>query len=183
MSFRSKLFKTLSLLLKVAITSHDEHGSEIPLSVPPRVRVTWQPSDVIGVQRIRKAWELNEEKINSLPRQSTSSVVNKKSKSLPRFQQPVYQGIEDVLRERVSPRVRGNTTPVQDHNWNNIVTSPIPYNATNNKHTNNVAFHTHVENDRNIAAYKQHGGSEDSDLPTWAKGLGDQYDNDDVMVV
>nr|XP_002125456.1 uncharacterized protein LOC100175484 [Ciona intestinalis] len=159
--------------VQIAISSKDEHGSDIPLIVPSRVHVSWHPKDVAGVQRIRKTWEASEEKAQTIPRQYDPSAA-RKTTSLPRYQQPKYQSLEKLLQGRVSPRAPepqlngihpaptattssrygGKPLPVQDKNWN-VVTSPRDVTET----------------------------SEDQNLPQWAKGLGDQFDYDDVVVV
>jgi len=162
--------------VQISITSQDDYGSDIPLNVPPRVRVTWHPRNFAGVQRIKKTWEESEVKAaNTLPRNVNpqSPSTQRKSSSLPRYQQPVYLGIEKMLQERtVSPRNQDHSNqtegsrygdkrmPEQDKRWN-VVTSPT--------------YNNQAPSDMKV--------SSDEELPQWAKGLGDQYDYDDVVVV
>ena len=173
-----------SAAIQVSITSKDDYGSDIPLSVPPRVHIAWKPKDIAGVQRIRKTWEQNDSR--TLPwSQASSFNRSSKSSSLPRHQQPVYKNIDRMLDDRRSGRFengfaqptanRSSTLPKelrssysgsspytsksvadQDKNWN--VVSPLPTSPDTK---------TKVE----------------EDLPQWAKGYGDQYDYDDVLVV
>ena len=129
--------------LQVAISSQDSLDNDVPLAIPHRIPVTWQPGDKIaGVQRIRDAWESSENHVRN------DKNVHRTDLSLPieGFETKSYfqrSAFARLSRERISkspsdlrsssPRTVyvGTPAPVQDKNWN-VVASPTASESVQN---------------------------------------------------
>ena len=163
--------------VQVSITSKDDYDSDIPLSVPPRVHISWHPKDVAGVQRIRKTWESES---HTLPRTPSGHLSRtSKSSSLPRYQQPTYQGIDRMLGERRSARLQ-NGTPHFPSNR----TSTLPRDLRSSYSGSYSSKPASIQDKNwNVVSPPPNSTPKDETLPPWAKGYGDQFDYDDVVVV
>ena len=163
--------------VQVSITSKDNYDSDIPLSVPPRVHISWQPKDVAGVQRIRKTWESES---HSLPR-TPSGYLNRtsKSSSLPRYHQPSYQGLDRMLEERHSAKLPNGSSHFSS-NQSSTLTRGLRSSYSGSFSSKPASIQDKNWNVVSPTAIKD---SKEESLPQWAKGYGDQFDYDDVVVV
>lgn len=103
-----------STSIQISIMSQDDTGNDIPLSVPPRIRLTWQPHNVAGVTRLREAWE--ETSDGSMTPQRSSWAARHgpqpyshsygnfghKSVTMPRHVQPAYSKVESVVQKKMT---------------------------------------------------------------------------------
>ncbi|CAK8694083.1 unnamed protein product [Clavelina lepadiformis] len=183
-------------LLQVSFTSKDDYGSDIPLNVPPRVRISWRPKDIAGVQRIRKTWEMTEaqrgaNEASTLPR-NPHSPTHKKSGSLPRYQQPTYLGIEKMLQDRpqskpqdtMSPKPQGRISPQPQSRFSPRLQGRVsPRFQGHLSSRPNYADKPTVVQDKNWNVVNSPTSNVDEELPKWAKGYGDAFDYEDVVVV
>lgn len=175
--------------IQISIMSQDEEGNEIPLSVPPRAHLIWQPKNVAGVTKLREAWESSSDGSISPQRRSWATRLgpqpylqqylnpSHKSVSLPHYQQPASPKIDYGLKEKVG-RLQEDEVANKEINqfstnglqkWHNTtVSSQDPnWNVVRDPSTQNEESYDHKE----------------KNLPDWAKGFGDDFDYDDVMVV
>lgn len=165
--------------VQVSITSKDDYDSDIPLSVSPRIRVTWQPKDFAGVQCIRRTWEQNE--TGTLSRTPSSSNVNYSSRtnSLSRNHHPSYFGgnrTQDERHSRIENGFSSRQTSTLPRDVKPGYTSPSVY-------TSSKPVSVQDKNWNVVSPTSKNRVNEDDNLPQWAKGYGDEYDYDDVLVV
>jgi len=131
--------------LQVSISSQDRMENDVPLAIPQRIPVTWQPGDsMTGVHRRRNAWESNE---IHRPIKKDKNVM-KSDLSLPlqefdtksNFHRSVFARLSRE-RKALSPSDfrSGSPTvfvsspaPVQDKNWN-VVSSPTNAESVHNE--------------------------------------------------
>lgn len=232
-----------SASVQISIMSQDDTGNDIPLSVPPRIRLTWQPHNVAGVTRLREAWE--ETSDGSMTSQRSSWAARHgpqpfsakygnhghKSVTMPRHVQPAYSKVESVVHKKMTkmqeieaqlkqeeqrrkweedrkrmiderkPMHSATSSQSSDKKWSsssvssyqdsdwNVVRDPLVtrqppnlvYNPPDDTQANNVYNSPHEDSETGNVYHDQYENVEP--LPSWAQGLGDDFNYDDVVVV
>ena len=123
--------------LQVSVSSQDSYENDVPLAIPHRIPVIWQPGNSIaGVHRIRDAWESNEAhkppKKDRKLQKSDLSLPLQELESKSSFHRSVFARLSRERRALSPSEFRSGSphtvfmsspAPIQDKNWN-VVSSP-----------------------------------------------------------
>ncbi|XP_039248709.2 uncharacterized protein LOC120326473 [Styela clava] len=199
--------------VQISIMSQDDGGNEIPLSVPPRAHLLWQPKNLAGVTKLREAWEVTGEseiqrktwttRQGPKPFTSNYNSLGHKSVTMPRHMQPNYAKV-DTLVQRKMTRMQEVEAELkreeQKMKWeeerkrraDERKDSAMSSSHSDKYHIGSGSSASSIQDtDWNVikdprATIPTINGAYDSNgepLPEWAKGLGEDFNYDDVVVV